>query len=67
MKLQELALVAMYRFGEVKRHTKTLYLRTGKKDETIQKDFTFYKSIPEEELPKERKSIPQMEIAQGFY
>ena len=53
MKLQELALVAMYRDGEVKRHTKTLYLLTRKKDEFIQKEFTFYKSIPEEEIQKD--------------
>lgn len=50
MKIQELALVAMYRNGEVKRHTKTLYLYNKHKGETIQKEFTFYKSIPEEEL-----------------
>ena len=65
MKLQELALVAMHRFGEVKKHTKTLYLHTGNKGETIQKDFTFYKSVPEE-VPKERTKVPQMEIKQGF-
>ena len=53
MKLQELALVAMYRDGEVKRHTKTLYLYPPKKDKIIQKEFTFYKSIPEEELKKD--------------
>ena len=70
IKLQERALLLMYKLGEVAPQTRTISLYDNKGDYVGEKEVFILKSTGKDaKIPTakcKRKMIPQMEIAQGF-